>query len=260
MIEQELLDSIEKIRLQLIQRIAKGNFNQVDIAQIVGQLDFFTELQSLGYGDLLEGYFGEYEKVILRLKDEAIKLGLTDVLGTSLASLDSFIDVKFGELLGRAEQYSKELKSELLKNIIAGTPLNEIADNLSEIPLTNTQLRVAVNTGISEFERIGMAKIFEDEPEVRFKLYGPKDVRTRAACDAVLNQQPKNGWTKKEIDEGAATEVVKKHAKGFATSPSELEQALKNPYTFVNCGGFNCRHRWKVVEDSLDLSDEITIE
>lgn len=252
MIEDKLLEDIEKIRLQLIQRISKGNFSQVDIAQIVGQLDFFEELQSLGYGDLLEGYFGEYEKTILSLRNEAERLGLGNVSGTSLRALDSFIDVKFDELLGRAEQYSKELKSELLKNVIAGTPLNEIADNLSNIPLTNTQLRVAVNTGISEFERIGMAKIFEDEPEVRFKLYGPKDNRTRAACDAVIYQQPKEGWTKKQIDEGAATETVKKHAKGYANSPSELEQALKNPYTFVNCGGFNCRHRWKVVEDSLE--------
>lgn len=257
MTEEELLNNIDKIKEQLIARIKKGNFTQVDVAQIVGQLDFFEELQSLGYGDLLEDYFKEYENVILRLKDEAIRLGVTDVSGTSLASLDSFIDVKFGELLGQAEQYSKQLKSELLKHIIAGTPLNEVADNLSEIPLTNTQLRVAVNTGISEFERIGMAKIYEDT-NVRFKLYGPKDVRTRASCDAVLAQQPKNGWTKEEIDNGAATEIVKKHAKGFATSPSELEQALKNPYTFVNCGGFNCRHRWKVVE--IDLSDEMSVE
>lgn len=257
MIEEELLNNIDKIKEQLIARIKKGNFTQVDVAQIVGQLDFFEELQSLGYGDLLEDYFKEYENVILRLKDEAIRLGVTDVSGTSLASLDSFIDVKFGELLGQAEQYSKQLKSELLKHIIAGTPLNEVADNLGEIPLTNTQLRVAVNTGISEFERIGMAKIYEDT-NVRFKLYGPKDVRTRASCDAVLAQQPKNGWTKEEIDNGAATEVVKKHAKGFAHSASELEQALKNPYTFVNCGGFNCRHRWKVTE--LDLTDEISLE
>ena len=247
-INQELLDNLEKIRTQLIQRIQKGNFTDVDIAQIVGQVDFFEELQSLGYGDLLEDYFKNYEKIIVTLKNKATELGIRTLAQTSLRDLDNFIDVKFSELLGRAEQYGKELKSAMLKNLIGGTPINQLADELNEIPLTNTQLRVAINSGISEFERIGTAKIFEDDPEVRYRLDGVDDNRNRPSCEAVLKYQPKEGWTKREIDEGAATELVKKHAKEFSKSSSELEQALKNPYTFVKCGGYNCRHRFRVIE------------
>lgn len=243
---KDVLDQIEKIRLQLIQRISKGNFSNMDIAEISAQIDFFEELQSLGYGDLLEEYFKNYEQVTLDIKRQADALGVN--VGASFADLDKFIDVKFDELLGRANQYGKELKSELLKNLIAGTSPNEIANNLSDIPLTNTQLRVAVNTGIAEFERIGTAKIFEDAPETRFILTGPKDIRTRASCEAVLKYQPKEGFTKEEIDKGAATNLVKEHAKEFSESPSQLEQALKNPYTFIDCGKYNCRHRWRVIE------------
>ena len=163
-ISQDLLDNIEKIRTQLLQRISKGNFTQADIINLAGQIDFFEELQSLGYGDLLEEYFKNYEQVILDIKRQADALGIN--VGASFADLDKFIDVKFDELLGEANQYSKRLKSELLKNVIAGVSPNEIANNLSDIPLTNTQLRVAVNTGIAEFERIGTAKIFEDEPDI----------------------------------------------------------------------------------------------
>lgn len=246
-ITQDLLDQIEKIRLQLIQRISKGNFSNLDIAEISAQIDFFEELQSLGYGDLLEGYFGNYETVIKEIKQTADRLNL-NISGASVRDLDAFIDVKFNELLGRARQYGNEIKAELVKNLIAGVNPNEIADNLSQIPLTNTQLRVAVNTGIAEFERIGTAKIFEDAPETRFRLEGADDIRTRASCKAVLRYQPENGWTKEEIDNGAATKIVKEHAQEFATSPSELEQALKNPYGFANCGGFNCRHRFRVIE------------
>jgi len=247
-ISRDLLNDIEKVRTQLINRISKGNFSQTEIAQLVGQIDFFEELKSLGYGDLLEDYFKNYEQVIIDLKKQADSLGIRNITGTSLASLDSFIDVKFSELLGQADQYSKQLKSELLKHIIAGTPLNEIADNLNEIPLTNTQLRVAVNKGISEFERIGTAKIFEDEPDIRYKLEGVDDNRNRPACDAVLRYQPKEGFTKAEIDAGSWTKIVIEHAKEFAKSSSEMEQALKNPYSFVKCGGFNCRHRPRVIE------------
>lgn len=249
-LSKELLDNIEKIKNQLLARINKGNLSQSDYAEIVGQIDFFEELQSLSYGDLLENYFKGYEDVILRIKEQATALGVRNISGTSLRQLDSFIDVKFSELLGQAEQYSKQLKSELLKNLIAGVSPEDIAESLNEIPLTNNQLRVAVNSGIAEFERISTAKIFEDEPNVRYYLFGVDDNRNRPACDAVLKYQPKEGWTKEEIDNGAVTEIVKQHAAEFAQNPSSLEQALKKPYTFASCGGFNCRHRFRVIEES----------
>jgi hypothetical protein len=232
-ISQDLLDAIEKIRLQLIARISKGNFKQVDIVQMAGQIDFFKELQSLGYGNLLEDYFKNYETVILDIKKQADRLGIN--VGASVRDLDAYINVRFDELLGRANQYGKELKSELLKHIISGTPNEQIALSLTEIPLTDNQLRVAVNTGIAQFERIGTAKIFEDAPETRYRLEGPDDERTRETCKAVLDGQPTDGWTIQEIDEGAATAIA------------------GDDYTFVDCGGFNCRHRFRVIEkDSAD--------
>jgi hypothetical protein len=176
-------------------------------------------------------------------------------VGASARDLDTYINVKFDELLGRASQYGKELKTELLRNIIAGTTPNEIALALSNIPLTDNQLKVAVNTGITQFQRIGVAKVFESKPEQRFYLDGVDDDRNRPACDAVLAYQDKAGYTKKEIDEGAATKIVKEHAEEFARNakgeiiPSELKQALENDYTFADCGGFNCRHQWRPIED-----------
>lgn len=248
-LSQEFLDSLEKIRLELIARIKKGNFNQVDMVQLASQIDFFEELKSLGYTEALENYLKGYEDVILELKKQADRIMLQSFgFGLSVRDLDQFINVKADELLGHANQYAKELKSGLLRNLIAGTPINEIADSLNEIPLANTQLRVSLNTGIAEFERLGTAKIFEDAPETRFRLSGPKDIRTRASCEAVLRYQPKNGWTKEEIDKGAATKIVREHAKEFSENKSELEQALKTNYTFVDCGKWNCRHRFVVVE------------
>jgi len=253
-ISAELLLALEKIRLALLKRIAGLNFTREDIIEIAGQVDFFDDLKSLGYGTKLDDYFKNYEQVIIDITKQARLSGVN--VGASARDLDSFINVKFDELLGRASQYGKELKTELLRNIIAGTTPNEIALALNNIPLTNNQLRVAVNTGISQFQRIGVAKIYENEPGQRFYLDGVDDDRNRASCDAVLAYADKKGYTKKEIDEGAATKIVKEHAHEFAINakgeviPSELKQALENPYTFADCGGFNCRHRWRTVEDA----------
>lgn len=251
-ISAELLLEIEKIRVTLLKRISGLNFTREDIIEIVGQLDLFEELKSLGYGTKLDDYFKNYEQVIVDITKQARSLGVN--VGSSVRDLDAFINVKFDELLGRASQYGKELKTELLKNIIAGASPVDVALSLSGIPLTDNQLKVAVNTGITQFQRIGVAKIFGSKPEQRFYLDGVDDDRNRASCDAVLGYQDKAGYTKKEIDEGAATKIVKEHAAEFALNakgeiiPSELKQALENPYTFVDCGGFNCRHHWRPIE------------
>jgi hypothetical protein len=76
-----------------------------------------------------------------------------------------------------------------------------------------------------------MANLFQDSPDVRFKLAGPVDNRTRCQCKAVMMFQPKDGLTKKEIDEDAWTKLALEHCLKFI-----------NKYTFVNRGGFNCRH------------------
>jgi hypothetical protein len=76
-----------------------------------------------------------------------------------------------------------------------------------------------------------MANLFQDSPDVRFKLAGPVDNRTRCQCKAVMMYQPKNGLTKKEIDEDAWTRLALERCPKF-----------EGKYTFVNRGGFNCRH------------------
>lgn len=252
MTPEELTKAIENLQNTLIKRIEKGlssgYFSDVELAQLVSEIDFFEELKSLGYDNLLDKYFEEYEKIVLNLREQAKNRGVENISGASLRDLDSLIDVRAEELLGRARQYGLKLRTVLFENIIAGTPTKELIDKLQETKLADYQLTASINTGITEFERSAVAKIYEGEPETKFLLIGVDDNRNRPSCESVLKYQPKEGWTKKEIDNGAATKLVKEHAKEFARSRSELEQALKNPYTFQSCGGINCRHRWKVVE------------
>ena len=97
----------------------------------------------------------------------------------------------------------------------------------------------ALTTAEDEFHSIATAKIWEDEPEAHFRLEGALDDRTRCECRAVMRNQPKGGWTKKEIDKGAATKIAEQFC------PDVKPESQK--YTWRFRGGFNCRHRWEVV-------------
>ena len=259
MVEQKIIEQfladLDKIESDLIKRIEialkRGYFTDVELSQILSELDFYQELNNLGYSTKLEKYFENFDQILLDINKQAQARGLAGITGVAARDLDTLINVKASELLGKANQYALQLRSKLAENIIAGTPVKQIVESLKQIPLKDYQLTVAVNSGIAEFERTATAKAFEESPEQRFLLYGPLDDRTRASCQAVLEYQDKKGYTKKEIDEGAATKLVKEHAEEFAVNkkgdiiPSALEQALENEYSFHGCGGFNCRHRWR---------------
>lgn len=245
------LSDIEGIESSLIKRIEtalkRGFFTDVELAQLISELDFFQELNNLGYSSKLEEYFDNFDQILLDINKQAQSRGLAGITGVAARDLDALIQVKADELLGKAEYYSKQLRSKLVENIISGTPVKDIVEQLKQVPLKDYQLTAAVNSGIAEFERTATAKVYEESPEQRFKLTGPNDVRTRASCKVVLKYQPEEGWTKEEIDSGKAAEIIKKHAEEFAKNPSSLQQALETPYTFQSCGGFNCRHRFRPI-------------
>ena len=103
-----------------------------------------------------------------------------------------------------------------------------------------------LNTAYQEYNAASTEALFKDTEE-RFKLVGPDDIRTRPSCEAVLHYQDPNGYTIEEINKGAATSLVHKHASEYAKNPSSLEQALKTPYTFILRGNWNCRHNWELI-------------
>lgn len=242
---EQFLNDIERIENQLIQRIKTGlskGFTNVELAELSAQIDFFEELKRLGYTESLSKYIEGYDEIAKNILETARSRGV-NLATVNYQDLEILKLVKAEELLGKAQLYSRQLKTQLFNNIVAGTPINEIVSILqTEVPLRDNQLTAAVTTGINEYNRSATATVYKDSPEQRFILVGPDDIRTRASCDAVLAYQPTEGFTIKQINEGAWTNIVKRHAKEFAKTRSELEQALKLPYTFTNCGGFNCRH------------------
>jgi len=247
---QILLNDIEKMESELIKRIEtalkRGYFTDVELSQIKAELDLYQELNNLGYAQRLDKYFNNFDDILLKINEQAKLKGLAGITGVAARDLDTLILVKGEELLGRANQWSLQLRSRLFENIVAGTPVRQLVESLKEIPLRDYQLTVALNTGIGQFQAAATAKVYEESPEQRFYLFGPDDEKNRAACDAVLKYQPKEGWTKKEIDDGAVQRLVELHAEEFAKNKSSLNAALENEYSFINRGGYGpCRHTFR---------------
>jgi len=250
-----LVKDLEKIEDSMLKRIValvkSGNFTDADIASLSGQVDFFQQINQLGYAGKLEKFFEQYDEILKKINQEAISRGLQGLSGASARTLDNYVNLKAGELLGKAQNFGNELQSALMSNLIAGTPIKDLVATLKETitPLSGNQLKVALNAGVKEFRVLTTKKVYEDLPEQRFKLYGPVDEKIRPSCHGVMKYQPKEGYTKKEIDEGAWTKLAIQGAHEFSNNakgeiiPSSYNMMDGKEYTFLFTGGFGpCRH------------------
>ena len=143
----------------------------------------------------------------------------------SVRSLELLKELDTTTLLGKAQEFSTTLKSELLKGIIAGESSEIITERLQRTvtTLTTAQTRLVVNDSFARFSNSAKFKAFEDLPETRYQYVGPNDGKTREACANVLNN-PQN-------------------AKGFTTAEINGLDGVGQ----ADRGGFNCRHEWEVV-------------
>ena len=251
-ISDKFLAEIQAIEQQLLKRIEimlTSGASPAELAEIISEIDFFEELQSLGYESAVTNYFDNYPDILRDIMTQAQRLGVTNVTAITAQDLELIEQIQADVLLGRAELYGKQLKSRLIQGILTGMQTKDVVAGLTDIPLTDNQLTVAVNTGVNEFNRIATAEVYLGKPEQRFILAGPEDIRTRASCQSVLAYQPSEGWTKQQIDEGAVTKIVQQHASEFAKNLSELNNAVRTPYTFITAGGFNCRHDFIPIGD-----------
>lgn len=222
---------LDKLQADFFYRIKLyANNMKGELGILVSELDFFKELQEAGLADVIGKVESEYGNIIQSIVSDAEKLRV-GVSGTTLRELEVLMNLDADSILNSAKNYSNQFQSNFIRGIISGQTTDQIVSNLSEIPLKTNQLIAAVNTAKDTFQASSMASLFSDSPDVRFKLQGPVDNRTRCQCKAVMLFQPKTGLTKKEIDEGAWTELA------LANCPK-----FEGKYTFVNRGQFNCRH------------------
>lgn len=239
-LENELA-TLEERFLTRVKAYLRGNLNQTEKIALFAELDFFQELQDAGLTKIIS----KVEKDYFGLIESISKNAIGGITAPTLNDLSVLVSLDAQSILRSAEAYSYQFKSTLIKGMVAGEGYKEIVKRLADLPLKTNNIIAAVTTAKDEFEATSLGKIFEDEPDTKFKLVGPLDARTRCECKAVLTNQPKSGWTKDEIDKGAATKIALANCSSYAERTAE---GKARPYSFVIRGGFSCRHRWEIIE------------
>jgi len=195
-----------------------------ELAILARELDFFQELNRLGFSDALNELMNEYDNTASKVFEQARSRGLQVQVATA-QNLELIKELDATTLLGRARDFSSRYKSELLRGVIAGESGRQIANRLTTTlgtELTSANLNLIVNDSFAKFSNSATFKAFADEPQTRYRYVGILDNNTRDICREVLeDSQNSQGYT--------------------------MEEIFDLPVGFDDRGGFNCRHDWVVV-------------
>ena len=214
-IQQELFDKLDNVLGGLTR------LSDTEVLQLAKQIDFFAEMEQLGYTQLLSRVSGRYDDEITSIFGELNRRQLAQVPAASVETLRQLKEFELTYLTGQVRQYSDQLKNAMLRGIITGQTNKQIMESLVSgfgvgNFISSSEASFLINDAFSRFSNLTRAKAFEEFPKIKFQYIGPSDNKTREVCQRALQEGP---LTREEID-----------SLGYID--------------FVNRGGYNCRHDW----------------
>lgn len=214
-IQQQLIDKLDNLVIGL------GRVSDTELMQIAKQIDFFAEMEALGFTKLMNRVGKTFDDEIARVFAELSKRELGQVSAASIDALRELKNFEMTYLTNGVRQYSDQLKTAMLRGIITGESNIQIMNNINTTfgvgtYISSSETSFLINDAFSRFSNASRAKAYEEFPEVKFKYIGSNDDKTRDVCKRALQEEP---LTRKEID-----------ALGYVS--------------FTDRGGYNCRHDW----------------
>lgn len=226
---------IANIQDQLIKKldnlvVGLSQLSDTELIQVAKQLDFFDEMDKLGYSTLIQKvrstYANEIADIYAALGDDLAKVSMANI-----NAVKELIEFELTYLTGGAANYSNQLRTAMLRGIITGESNTQIISNLSSsfgvgTYISSGEASFLINDAFATFSNAARAKAYEEFPDTTFKYVGPKpsvDDEVRPACRAVFKAVSERGpLTIKEINSLRINKF-----EGFARR-----------------GGYNCRHDW----------------
>lgn len=220
-VQSELIKGLEKLLPQL------ENLTTEQKIQVARSLDFMNEMKALGLNKAVDNLYNNFTKEITSTVSEAATFGAS-ISTANLQAIETMRLLEMDSLLKGYEQYASDLKREMIRGLITGEPIKDLATRLTndfgaEKVLSSTQKRVVVNDAFARLSNATTKEAFVDIPDQRFRYIGPEDDVTRPECQDVLDMAQNNteGFTSDEIDD--------------------------LPVDFASRGGWGCRHDWVAV-------------
>lgn len=217
-IQQQLIDKLDN----LVAGLTK--VSDTELMQLAKQIDFFQEMDRLGYGRLLQRVSDAYDNQIASIFSELSKRELGKVSAASIETLQQLRDFEMTYLTGQARQYADQLKNAMLRGIVTGQTNKQIMSGLARgfgvgTYISSSETSFLIGDAFRRFSRVSTAKAYQDFPKTKFVYDGPFDSKTREVCQRALKE-------------------------------GELTQEQINSLGYVDFGsggGYNCRHRWSKV-------------
>ena len=220
---------VEVILRQLVVKLQKSDLTQTQLAQIAAEFDSLEELRALGFNQIVDKYFTNYETIYADLIKKAKGVNLAGI-NTGLIERIQILDKEY--LLGKASSWGKQFDSSFAKSVLRGDTINQTVVNLSEIPLTDTQMKTVLNTSYSDFSRTATKEIYKNEPEQKFSYEGGIIPTSSDQCAWLVTNQDPEGYTESEI------------SAGIDTGSGVISWSGRQP-------NYNCGHIWTAIITEL---------
>ena len=207
--------SIERVQQELVKQVfdlQKQGLSKNEILLVLQGLDMEDIiLNKLNLNADIDKLMLEYQNV----------LGAMEMTGTVTAeSLTALSNIDRNTFAKQAGVMGELIKKEVARGIIAGATEKEIADGILRGAggvLRADQAETLANTALNQFERNVTVQMAEfDDPDDKYVYLGVIDSKTRDICLLM--------------------------ASAGALKRDEIESRFPN--TFINAGGYNCRHKW----------------
>ena len=124
-IQQQLLDKLDNLVSGLQQ------LSDTELIQIAKQIDFFEEMDKLGYGKLINKVGQTYDDEIAKIYAQLSEKQLESVPAASIQTLTELKNFELDYLRGNAKQYAEQLKTAMLRGIITGETNRQIINRIS---------------------------------------------------------------------------------------------------------------------------------
>ena len=238
---------LETLLKELTNQLTRAGLTKVQLAQIAAEVDFFQELKSFGFEDLVNKYFNGYDKIITQRINEAAAQGVKGLANVNIDSLLQIKELETQHLLKRAEAFSLQYKRELFTSLIRGDSIPETISKLRDITLTDAQLGTVLNTQYSEFSRTATKDIYKAKPEQRFRYVGRAGTSgiiptNSEQCRWLMENQKPEGYTRAEFDAGIETP--------FTHQYGDLKGQPKMIYWQGREPNWNCIHEPEAISDN----------
>ena len=159
-IQGELMDRLELLIPKL------KDLSTKELIEVARNIDFVKEMDGLGLGESLDKLYQSFNGEIASSINRAKKLGVAGISTANLQAIEAMRLLEIEKLGMDFAVFSSDLKRELVRGIISGTPARELSERLFENfgkdkILTSAQSRVLVNDSFARLSNATMGEVFK---------------------------------------------------------------------------------------------------